>query len=239
MLEKLKDFNIILASNSPRRRQLLEETGFEFIVKPVTGIDETHPVQLKGKGITEFLAMHKAAHYRNIAGNNTIVITADTIVWHKGAVINKPCDFDDAVRILEKLSDSMHVVYTSVCLTSGTKQIVFSSGSKVWFNKVPKDTILRYIREKQPFDKAGAYGVQECLPAGLNPCSPEERLFIEKINKPCLLENSLNIEPGNNYNIIKRIDGSYFNVMGLPVHLLWEKLEKFESEDLQKKAEIN
>jgi len=188
-----KNYKIILASQSPRRNELLKGLNVPFKVKVKKDITETVPPNLKAKDIALYLAKHKAISNSELLTNNTILITADTIVWHKNEVLNKPKSKNDAINILKKLSDSMHEVYTGVCISSNTKQILFYSKTKVWFRKLKNSEIKYYVENYKPFDKAGAYGVQEWI----------------------------------GYVAIEKIDGSFYNVMGLPIQKLYCELLKF------------
>ena len=186
-------FNFILASKSPRRLQLMREAGFIFQVV-VKDFDESFPLELKGAAIAEYLAAAKAAAFnRSEIDRNTVIITADTIVWCNGSLLDKPADFDDAVRILKMLSGNTHEVITGVSFRSVSGDHTFSESTLVTFEHLYDDDIKYYINEYKPFDKAGAYGIQEWI--GIT---------------------------GNS-----RIEGSYFNVMGLPVHRLISELRSY------------
>ncbi|MGD0583493.1 MAG: Maf family nucleotide pyrophosphatase [Bacteroidales bacterium] len=185
--------HIILASRSPRRQQLLKEAGFLFTVR-LMDYDESIPESLKGKEIAEYLSAQKARSFMN---NNIlsdeIVITADTIVWCNGKVLDKPRNYEDAVDILSEISANTHDVITGVTLLSSGRLYTFSEITKVTFDVLSQEDIDHYIRNFSPFDKAGAYGIQEWIG---------------------LIGNS-------------RIEGSYFNVMGLPVQRLIKELRIF------------
>lgn len=223
--EELKKYRFILASKSPRRQYLLKELGLNFEVH-TKDVDESFPDSLKAQDIPLYLAEKKAAAFDHELSDTTIVITADTIVWINGQVLNKPENFEDAVRMLKLLSGKMHEVYTGVCLRSKNKTRSFYTSTKVFFKKLSQQEIEYYIHNFKPYDKAGAYGAQECLPVGLNPCSEEEINFLKALNKPDLIEDS-KTKTATAYAAVERIEGSYFNVMGLPVRELYEELLKF------------
>jgi len=193
--EKLKDYRLILASQSPRRRELLKGLGLSFEVKTFPGGDESYPFSLKKEKIALFLARKKASYFmeKEKLDEKDIVITADTIVWINGKELGKPAGKKEAVEMLTMLSGQRHTVYTGVCLTSAVKQDAFFSETHVFFRHLSPEEINFYVETFAPYDKAGAYGAQEWI----------------------------------GYIAIERIEGSYFNVMGLPVDKLWNALEKF------------
>lgn len=190
--EELKKYTLLLASKSPRRQYLLKELGLDFEVR-IKEVDESFPEQLKAAEIPLYLCEKKADAFDEELTDNTIVITADTIVWINGHVLNKPQNFDDALRMLQLLSGKMHEVYTGVCLKSKHKTTSFVALTKVYFKELSLEEIEFYIGNYKPYDKAGAYGAQEWM----------------------------------GYIAIDRIEGTYFNVMGLPVRELYEALLKF------------
>jgi septum formation protein len=155
--------HIILASNSPRRRELLGGLGISFEVKVLPDIDEEYPATLPTNQIAEYIACKKADAYREILGPADLVITADTIVVAGGEVMGKPTDADDARRMLRKLSGQTHQVVTGVCLTAKNKQSRFSVTTDVDFKQLSEEEINYYIGTYRPFDKAGAYGIQEWI----------------------------------------------------------------------------
>lgn len=183
--------NLILASNSPRRKEILSGLNIPFTIK-VKEVAEDFPASLKREHIAEFLAAHKASVYKNELQANEVVLTADTIVWLNDTVLNKPKDLAEAKEMLQQLSGNAHEVITGVCVLTSESKTVFHDVSKVYFKTLTISEIDFYLEHFKPLDKAGAYGVQE---------------FIGMIG-------------------IERIEGSYFNVMGLPVHLVYEKLKK-------------
>ena len=194
MLKKLlNNYRLVLASNSPRRKQLLNGLDLEFEVITYPDIDESFPEILKGSEIASYLSKQKAKYYNNLLDKTTLVITADTIVWFDNKVLNKPDNRDMAIQMLSQLSGKMHVVYTGVSISSMDDQITFCSETKVWFKDLKQADIEYYVDHYKPFDKAGAYGAQEWI----------------------------------GYVAIQKIEGSYFNVMGLPVQQLYSELEKF------------
>ena len=192
-LERINQFEIILASASPRRRFLLGELGLKFECLDNHDIEESYPDQLQAEAIPLFLAKLKARSYASFVKEKTILITADTIVWLNHEVIGKPRDKEDAKDMLHKLSGKMHFVYTGVCLNSLLKEASFTAESKVFFRNLSAEEIDYYVDRFNPVDKAGAYGIQEWI----------------------------------GYIGVERIEGSYFNVMGLPVQKLYSVLVKF------------
>ncbi len=234
--EKLDKYNIILASKSPRRQFLLKELGLNFEIR-VKDTDESFPEKLKGEDIALYLCKKKAEVFRNELKPNDLLITADTIVWINNTVLNKPADHSEAVQILKTLSGNMHTVYTGVCIgrlspsRGGEGEVLLSAfvtSTNVHFKKLTDEEINSYITHYKPFDKAGAYGAQECLPKGMNPCSEEEKEFLRKIKNPDLFEKSNATKAGiGEIGIIEKIVGSYFNVMGLPVKDLYEELMSY------------
>ncbi|MEA3444178.1 MAG: Maf family nucleotide pyrophosphatase [Bacteroidota bacterium] len=189
--DNLKKYNkIILASQSPRRQNLFKELGIEFEIKVKDGIEEIYNDDLKEEEIALYLAKLKSIPYVDEIENGNLVITADTIVLLKGKVIGKPEDAADAKHIVGRLSGNMHRVITGVCLSEKEKQICFHAYTDVYFKKLSKEEIDFYIDNYKPFDKAGAYGIQEWI----------------------------------GYIGIEKIEGSYFNVMGLPIQRLYEEL---------------
>ena len=195
LIDSLANFRIILASSSPRRQQLLHDLGIEFDVV-VKDYDEIFPENLEGEAIARFVAHEKALSFKDEILDNEIVIAADTIVWCDNKVLGKPLDFDDAIQILRKISGNTHEVITGVSILSSEKEKLFSVSTTVTFAPLSDYEIKYYIERFKPYDKAGAYGIQEWI--GIAACS--------------------------------RIDGSYFNVVGLPVHRLYKELKEFVKE---------
>lgn len=194
IIDKLNDFKIVLASRSPRRQQLLLELGLKFDVV-IKEYKEIYPEGLSGEEIARYVAHEKAACFKNDLSDNEIVITADTIVWCNNKVLGKPLNHKDAERILNEISGNTHEVITGVSLLSRSKELTFSDSTKVTFEPMTSKEISYYIDKYKPYDKAGAYGIQEWI--GIIACS--------------------------------HIDGSYFNVVGLPVQKLYKELIRFIS----------
>lgn len=163
MLENLKKYKVKLASNSPRRRELLSGLGIDYEVKVLSGIDETYPATLGGEEIPVYIAREKADAYRKDMDPDELIITADTIVYIDGEVLGKPEDEEDACRMLQKLSGRTHRVITGVCLTTAAFQKTFASVTEVTFAELSEEEIRYYVSGYRPFDKAGAYGVQEWI----------------------------------------------------------------------------
>lgn len=184
--------NIILASNSPRRRELLSGLGLDFEVRVLPGIDESHPAELQGGDIPLYISKKKADAYVASLQPDQLLITADTIVWLDGEVLEKPKDEADACRMLHELSGKTHQVFTGVCVTTTEKQVSFSCRSDVTFCQLTDEEINHYVQCYRPLDKAGAYGVQEWI----------------------------------GYVGVERIEGSFFNVVGLPVQRLYQALKQ-------------
>lgn len=192
VIEGINNFRIILGSRSPRRQQLLAELGIKFEVA-VREYDESYPENISGEEIARYVAHEKALLFKDELSDNEIVITADTIVWCNNKVLGKPTDYEDAVRILKEISGRTHEVITGVSIFSLLKENLFSVSTKVTFEELSDEEISYYVRKYKPFDKAGAYGIQEWI--GIAACS--------------------------------NIEGSYFNVVGLPVHKLYKELQNF------------
>lgn len=152
---------LLLASKSPRRHQILKDAGFDFEFVHIDA-DESFPDYLKKSEVCEFLAVHKANHFMGEYGNR-VLVTADTIVCLGDEVINKPLDAEDAFRMLRSLSGRMHEVFTGVCLKTAEKNHVFHQRSEVFFHPLTDAEISYYIENFRPFDKAGAYGVQDWM----------------------------------------------------------------------------
>jgi septum formation protein len=187
-----KDITVLLASKSPRRRALLKELGVKVEIVEPCHVDENFPSALKAQEIPLFLATEKAKACPVPEKPGEILLTADTIVWLENEVIEKPVDRRHAEAMLRKLSGNMHEVYTGVCLTTFDRQVVFYDLSRVFFKELSSFEIDFYLDHYKPYDKAGAYGIQEWIG------------FIG----------------------ISRIEGSYFNVMGLPIHRIYQELTK-------------
>ena len=159
----LSRYNIILASNSPRRKELLSGLNIPYEIKTLPDIDESYPDNLIGKDIAIYIAKEKANAYLDQLDDNTLLITADTIVLLDGKIYGKPSDDTDAKQMLRDLSGKTHQVITGVCITTKDKQVSFGVSSEVRFAKLEDDEIEYYVSSYKPFDKAGAYGVQEWI----------------------------------------------------------------------------
>ena len=162
LIEKLKNYNIILGSKSLRRKELLAELELEFSIK-TTDKEEKYPKKFEAKEVAIFLAKQKADIIARELEKDYLLITADTIVAQNSEVIHKPKNKQDAIRILKELSGNSHKVITGVCITSFEKQIVFSSITNVFFTNLSDAEISSYIAKCKPFDKAGSYGIQEWI----------------------------------------------------------------------------
>ncbi len=159
--DKLKNYNIILASGSPRRHHFFKEMGIDFKIE-IKEIDESYPMQLKKAEITDYLSKLKASVFYDLAEND-ILITSDTIVWQHEKAIEKPKDKDDAFKMLQSFSGTMHEVFTSVCFTNKSFQKTINNTTKVWFNTLSDKEIEYYLKNYKPYDKAGSYGIQDWL----------------------------------------------------------------------------
>lgn len=186
--------NIILSSNSPRRKELLAGLGIPFEVKVLPDIDESYPDSMEADKVSEYIAIKKAAAYNDFLTEGNLVLTADTTVILGKEIMGKPVDAADASRMLHELSGKTHQVVTGVCLTMVGEQRHFSVITDVTFKKFSDEEIDYYITNYKPFDKAGAYGIQEWI--GYIGCT--------------------------------KLEGSYFNVMGLPVQRIYQELLKLK-----------
>lgn len=163
MLDNLKNYRIILASNSPRRKELLSGLGVDYEVRTLPDVSEDYPDTLQGADIPLYIAREKAEAYRPLLQENELMITADTIVWLDGRVLGKPQDMAAAAQMLRDLSGRTHEVFTGVCLTTSCWQRSFSVGTEVRFSALADEEIEYYVQRFHPLDKAGAYGVQEWI----------------------------------------------------------------------------
>lgn len=163
MLDNLKKFNIVLASNSPRRKELMSGLGVDYVVKTLPDVDESYPDTLQGEEIPAYISREKAEAYQSMIEPDELLITADTIVWMNGEVLGKPKDGEDAIRMLRKLSGASHQVITGVCLTTKGWQNSFTVTTDVTFAVLSEEEIVYYVDKYSPMDKAGAYGVQEWI----------------------------------------------------------------------------
>ena len=158
----LKNRHLILASGSPRRKSFLQDLGLKFEIR-IKEVIETYPIHLKGKEISEYLAKLKAAPFLEEIAENDILITADTIVWLEGKALGKPKNKEEASEMLRSLSNKSHEVISSMALTTIHKQVILSEKTTVRFKELTDQEIHYYIENFKPFDKAGAYGIQEWL----------------------------------------------------------------------------
>lgn len=163
MLENLNKYKIILASNSPRRKELLSGLGVDYEVKTLPDVDESYPDGLSGEEIAKHIARGKAEAYRSLIQADELVITADTIVWLDGTVMGKPKDEEEAKDMLMRLSGKTHQVITGVCLTTASMQKTFATVTDVTFAALTDEEVDYYVTRYQPMDKAGSYGVQEWI----------------------------------------------------------------------------
>ena len=162
--ELLKDKHIILASGSPRRQQFFKELGIDFEIR-LKEVDEVYPPKLKHFEISDYLAQLKSLPFEEELNENDILITSDTIVWHNNNALGKPRDETEAFEMLSSMSNTTHEVITSVCFKTTTFQKTVASVTKVTFKELTSDEINYYIKNYQPYDKAGAYGIQEWIGA--------------------------------------------------------------------------
>lgn len=193
MLDNLRKYQVLLASKSPRRRELLEQLRVAFNTISIGGIKEQYPEDLPAEEVAGYLARLKADAYRKIIKENELIITADTVVVCEGEVMGKPKDAEEAHRMLRKLSGKTHQVMTGVAVMTVDRLESFISETDVVFGELTDEEIEYYVENYQPFDKAGSYGIQEWI--------------------GCVA--------------VQGIRGSYFNVMGLPVHALYNLLKTF------------
>lgn len=179
--DKLKDYKIILASGSPRRQQFLRELDIDFEIK-LKEVEEIYPEHLQGVEITDFLAELKANSFNNDIKENEIIITSDTIVWLENTALGKPKDYEDAFNMLTKMAGKTHEVITSVCFKRSHKAEIISCITKVTFNPLTEKEITYYLDLYKPFDKAGAYGIQEWI--GLIAISKIEGSYTNVVGMP-------------------------------------------------------
>ena len=160
--DRLKHYHIILASGSPRRQQFFKELGLDFEIR-LKPVDEEYPHRLRHFEISDYLAQLKALPFKEELNDNDILITSDTIVWHDEKALGKPRSHDEAFDMIASMSDKTHEVITSVCFTTKTSQKTVNAITKVSFKVFTDEEINYYIDNYQPFDKAGAYGIQEWI----------------------------------------------------------------------------
>ena len=188
-----KDYHIILASNSPRRKELLHGLDIAFDVRVQPDIVETYPESAAPADVAGYISREKANAYKDTITEHELIITADTVVIVGNEILGKPANDDEAKEMLRKISGRKHQVVTGVCLTTTKKQHCFSVSTDVTFKNLTEKEIEYYVETYSPLDKAGAYGIQEWI----------------------------------GYVGVTALDGSYFNVMGLPVQRIWEELNRF------------
>ena len=193
MLDNLKKYNIVLASNSPRRKELLQRMAINFTLRTLFGIDESYPDTLRGEDIVCYISRNKAQAYRSSMAPDELLITADTIVYVESQVMGKPKTPEQAKEMLHKLSGKTHKVITGVTILTADRIENFGVTSHVQFAEITDEEIDFYVDNYLPFDKAGAYGIQEWI----------------------------------GIVAVEEIKGSYFNVVGLPVQRLYQKLKTF------------
>ena len=190
---KTDKYKIILASNSPRRKELLAGLGCEFEVRVIPGLDESYSSDMLAEEVPHFLAKKKAAAYSSSIGEEELVVTADTVVLLEGAILEKPRDREEAIGMLRRLSGRSHQVLTGVSLMTKHAQHTFTERTMVYFSEIADEDIVHYVDRFSPFDKAGSYGIQEWI----------------------------------GYVGVERIEGCFYNVMGLPVHRLYHEMKSF------------
>lgn len=191
--EKLAPYRLLLASQSPRRRELMTGCAIPYELAPRYDCAENYPASLPAEEVPAYLSRLKSEAYPEPLAANDLLLTADTVVILDGEVLGKPTDRADAVQMLGRLSGNRHTVVTGVTLRSTEQIHTFSARSDVWFRSLTAEEIAHYVDHYRPFDKAGAYGIQEWI----------------------------------GYTAIERIDGSFYNVMGLPIQRVYIELEKF------------
>ena len=163
MLDNLEKYKVILASGSPRRRELMAGLGVNYEVRILPDVDESYPDTLQGEEIPLYIAKEKADAYIPMMQPDELIITADTIVWLDGKVLGKPRDREDALQMLRTMSGRTHKVFTGVCITTTDWQRSFTAQTEVRFATLSEDEIIYYVDNFKPMDKAGAYGVQEWI----------------------------------------------------------------------------
>ena len=191
--EKLLPYRLLLASQSPRRRELIAGSGIPFTLTERYECEEHYPATLPAEEVPAYLSRLKSEAYPTPLAANDILLTADTVVILEGEVLGKPKDRADALRMVARLAGNRHTVVTGVTLRTSNRIETFSAESDVWFRPLSEEEIAYYVDTYRPYDKAGSYGIQEWI----------------------------------GYVGIERIDGSFYNVMGLPIQRLYVELEKF------------
>lgn len=213
---------LILASGSPRRHLLLREAGISFDVA-VSNIDERFPSTLPLRDVASFLAKEKASAISRPAG--TLVLAADTTVICSETLFEKPVSRNEAIGMLTRLSGRVHEVVTGVCLIADSGESILSEISRVKFHALSEVLIEQYVDTMKPYDKAGGYGIQEGMAVDKNPCSEEEIEFLKSIQNEELWREVLGST--QQYPIVERIEGSFFNVMGLPLCRVYAMIQRF------------
>lgn len=193
MLDNISKYNVLLASKSPRRHELLKMLDIPFKVAPTVEVDETYPSDLPAKEVPLYLSALKARAYASLIHDNELVITADTVVINNGIILGKPHSDGEAAEMLRGMSGHSHIVVTGVSLTTATDRVSFDVTTEVDFAELTDEEIAYYVSKYKPFDKAGAYGIQEWIGAAA----------------------------------VSGIRGSFYNVMGLPIHQLYKVLKDF------------
>jgi septum formation protein len=191
--QRLTSYRILLASHSPRRQQLLRDCGIDYQLVVGDAVDESYPAHMDACDVPIYLSQLKGAAYTEPLGEHDVLLTADTVVVADGAILGKPHDRNEACAMLHRLSGCEHQVVTGVTLRSATRRRSFATTTSVWFRALRDEEITYYVDTYRPYDKAGAYGIQEWI----------------------------------GYVAIERIDGSFYNVMGLPIQQLYMELDGF------------
>ena len=192
-LQNLNNYKILLASASPRRRELLSQIYPDFEIAPSIEVDEVYPSSMPAVDVAPHLSQLKANAYKSLITDNQLIITADTVVINNNAVLGKPSSKSEAIEMLGLLSGKRHNVITGVTITTASRQTTFSANTEVEFSTLDRNEISWYVDKYMPLDKAGAYGIQEWI--------------------GCIG--------------VKKINGSFYNVMGLPLHKLYNELKSF------------
>ena len=194
MRKGLLDWKILLASQSPRRRDLIQKLNLPVEIVQIPETDESFPEEMDSFNVPVFLSKKKALEFKGSLKKNEVLLTADTIVLCKNKIINKPKDRMEAIDMLTGLAGNKHTVITGVCLKLKNMERTFYSTTEVYFSHLSEEEIIYYVDKYKPYDKAGAYGIQEWI----------------------------------GYIGVEKIEGSFFNVMGLPLHRLYEELKRLE-----------
>lgn len=191
--DKLAPYRLLLASQSPRRRELMTGCGLPYVLAPKYACAEVYPAGTPAAEVPRYLARLKSEAYPEPLRPRDILLTADTVVVSDGEVLGKPRDRDDAAAMLRKLSGRRHTVVSGVAFRTAERLHAFTAHTEVWFRPLSEEEIAYYLDTCRPYDKAGSYGIQEWI----------------------------------GYAAIERIEGSFYNVMGLPIQKVYTELEKF------------